>query len=297
MGHLRNSSLNEINPIISKSHKYIHLNEYMRIKVQELVLLLKQARELVPNHNLSVGYIGEEVLRSFLQANIPKRYRVTQGFVSDGSSNSPQCDIIIYDQMNYAPLYSYGSIDVIPAKSVIATIEVKTSVNKKSFCEALKRIDKLCQLRVNNNYMVIYSYIRPQTIEKYFYASQSHQTRRNGSADYDNEDIMHSTSCSYDVCDYERLPKSIVVLENGYCLQQDYVQDKYDDYYGYSAYQMIDVYNREVASLQIFMNELFNLIEKGNLIESVPPMSYNKIECRDEVNLLQYKYAFAICAV
>lgn len=295
MGHLRNSSLNEINPIVSKSHKYIHLNEYMRIKVQELVLLLKQARELVPNHNPSLGYIGEEILRAFMQANIPKRYKVAQGFVSDGSRTSSQCDIIIYDQVNYAPLYTYGNIDVLPAKSVVATIEVKTSVNRQSFCEVLKRMEKLCQLGVNNNYMVIYSFIRPQTIAKYFYAPQAPQTARRKLTFNVNEDAIVSDLHDYDVCDYEHLPKSIVVLESGYCLQQAHVQDRYNDYYGYAAYQMTDGYNKEVASFQIFMDELFNLIEKDNMIESVSPISENIIDYKDAVKQLQYKYAFAIC--
>lgn len=280
---------------ITPCHKFIHFNEFMRLKALEMNMLLKQARMFVLQHNSSIGHIGEEILRSFLQQNLPKRYKVTQGFVSDGVRISPQCDIIIFDSQAYVPFYSYGNIEVIPANSVVATIEVKTSINKERFCEVLKRFQKLYELGVDNNSILVFSYIMPQTIENYIFNSLAPQVYRQHKVVMDEDDIYTADTYTYDVCDYDRLPRSIAILENGYCLCQSQVQDRYNDYYGYAAYQMTDGYDKEVASLQIFMDNLLNSIQPTEATQTIPPLIGSTVESKDDIKDLSYKYAFKIC--
>lgn len=284
---------NEIIPI--DCNNTIHLNEFMTLKIQEMMVLLKQARTFVVKHNPSIGYIGEEIIRTFLQQNLPQQYKVTQGFVSDGVRISPQCDIIIFDNYKCAPLYSFGNIEVIPADYVVATIEVKTSINKERFCEVLRRFENLYDLGVNNNFLLVFSYIMPQTIENYIFDSLAPQVSRRNKGIAGEEEIYTSETYTYDVCDYHRLPNSVVVLENGYCLCQSQVQDKYTDYLGYAAYQMIDGYDAEVASLHIFIDKLLHLIQQTDSNETYYLLKRNTVTSKDDIKTLYHKYAFKIC--
>ena len=107
-------------------------NEFYRLKAQDFLNELSQAQQLI-SHNPSRGYVGEEILREFLNTSLPSCAKVTQGFIIQGETLSPQCDIIIYDHSNYAPMYSFGNIDLIHSESVYCVIEVKTNINKTSF--------------------------------------------------------------------------------------------------------------------------------------------------------------------
>lgn len=267
----------------------------MRLKVQEMITSLNQAKMFVLNHNSSIGYIGEEIIRTFLRQTLPKQYTVTQGFVSDGVRVSPQCDIIIYDCQNYTPCYSYGSIEVVPAHAVVATIEVKTSINSERFSEVLKRFKALNELGVESNSLLVFSYIMPRTLENYFYKSLSRQVAK-GNIDYNTELGIYTTDTyTFDVSDYNRFPSSILVLENGYCMCQEQVQDMNHDYYGFAAYQITDGDDKEISSLHIFMDFLLNAIQPAETKQSIPPFLENTIDSQDEIKELCYKYAFPIC--
>ena len=57
---------------------------------------------------------------------------VEQGFIlSQNGKMSKQCDILIYDSHYFAPIYRINDIVVVPSDSVIAIIEVKTTITKK----------------------------------------------------------------------------------------------------------------------------------------------------------------------
>ncbi len=85
------------------------------------------------NHGPSIGTAHEGILRRFLQKYIPKRYAVSEGFVLDiNQQPSAQCDIIIWDQQEYSPVYIDGDFVIVQAGSVKAVIEVKTSLNKET---------------------------------------------------------------------------------------------------------------------------------------------------------------------
>lgn len=107
-------------------------------------------RNFVPKHNLTSGTANEMILRDFLANLSPNRYKVGQGFICDMTSGrhvSNQCDILIYDQIDYPLLHSDGEVKVVWPESVTMIIEVKTKLNKQQLNEAISNIRKAKELR------------------------------------------------------------------------------------------------------------------------------------------------------
>ncbi len=98
------------------------LTEYYRLRAEELHNKLMQIQQFKIKHNLSFGVFAEDLLRDFIRESLPSKYKVTQGFVANNNEISPQCDVIIYNAMDYMPLFSTANMDVIPAEAVVAVI-------------------------------------------------------------------------------------------------------------------------------------------------------------------------------
>ena len=137
--------------------KQIEHNQLYRKRLLELQNQLEQARCMIPNHMPSFGFVAEAILRNFLKTVLPQKVTIGQGFVEYDGELSNQCDIILYDAINYAPLYSFGEIVIVPQESVFAVIEVKTSINAKRFGETLFAFERLEQMRVRKKYLFLYS--------------------------------------------------------------------------------------------------------------------------------------------
>ncbi len=95
-------------------------------------------------HWLSVGNYREEILRDFLKQYIPKRFRVGTGFIRcpDGKL-SRQIDILIYDSLNYSPLFIDKDFIIIAPEAVCAVIEVKSTLDSKKLNDALALLDAI----------------------------------------------------------------------------------------------------------------------------------------------------------
>lgn len=91
------------------------------------------------DHKPTVGGAREEMLRVLLEKHIPKRYHVATGFVEGSPS---QIDILIYDQIDYAPLFREGNLVVVPFQAVRAMIEVKSQLTRGELADALAHLDK-----------------------------------------------------------------------------------------------------------------------------------------------------------
>lgn len=89
-------------------------------------------------HGPTVGAAREELLRALLERHVPKRYHVATGFV-DGFK--PQFDILVYDQLEFAPLLRAGNLVVVPPEAVRAILEVKSTLNATTLKEALDHLD------------------------------------------------------------------------------------------------------------------------------------------------------------
>jgi hypothetical protein len=99
----------------------------------ELVSQSERIRNLI-QHRLTTGTYREGLLRSLLQKYLPRRYHVASGFIF-GSGR--QLDIIIYDQIEYAPVFREDDLVVVTPDSVRAVIEVKTVLTNAILTEAL----------------------------------------------------------------------------------------------------------------------------------------------------------------
>ena len=116
----------------------VNIEEEYRKEARTMLSKVNKARTLFCNHMPSIGYVGEQILLQSLKRILPKEYDICQGFVQSSDFQlSSQCDIIIYRKGVGAIHYSFKDLKVIDYSSVIAVIEVKSSVNKKSFFTTL----------------------------------------------------------------------------------------------------------------------------------------------------------------
>jgi hypothetical protein len=123
------------------------MERYFELVSQEFELRTRQIREFIKKHNPSIGAFNEEILRKFLREFLPKWVSVGQGFIIDKAGrSSTQLDIIIYNSLFYAPLYSVNDLVVLPPEAVIIAIEVKTRINKNVFHESIAKNKILKQI-------------------------------------------------------------------------------------------------------------------------------------------------------
>jgi hypothetical protein len=69
------------------------------------------------DHNPELGRLNESHLVSLLRSYLPPKYALGSGFIVCGGpepKQSPQCDIIVYDNINNAPFYSSGTWSIFP---------------------------------------------------------------------------------------------------------------------------------------------------------------------------------------
>lgn len=234
------------------------LNDFYRLKANELTLLLEEGRTFLSKHKPSIGFWGESILRNFLRDSLPSKYNITSGFIVYKEQISHQCDIIIYDGASYAPLAKYGDIEIIPNESVTAIIEVKNSIKYDTFKKTLKDFELLGQMGVKNKYLFIYSSVLPKTIETYFY-------ERNKNNDQINI-LTTDTHPQYGHGDFQYLPTAIVSIRSNYILCQDLVVNN-RDMYGYTAYRYtypVDNNIHSVSSIQLFLGMIMEDCSTNN---------------------------------
>lgn len=246
----------------------INQEEYYRLKAEELHIRLKQIRTFVTNHNLTIGLFAEEILREYLRIILPKKIAVTQGFICDDEKLSKQCDIILYDCLNYTTLFSSGNVSVVPAKAVLAVIEVKTTVNKKGFWKTLSDFSILNYMGIQQKIFFIYNSCSVHTIERYFNPpiGDFHIEEINGSLCMStNEECK-----SYDHDSFHELPEVIIGIkpDHEFYLTKDYVIGN-RDMMGYSSLVFKDKTARFISCIQEFTIDLLRLVTNDDSISSV----------------------------
>lgn len=105
----------------------------------ELQALSKRIRSLI-SHTGSVGTYREGLLQTLLRKSLPERYHVATGFIHGCSR---QLDVVIYDRIDYAPLFREGDLVVVPPESVRAVIEVKTDLTAANIRDSLSLLDEV----------------------------------------------------------------------------------------------------------------------------------------------------------
>ena len=105
----------------------------------ELQALSQRIRNLI-SHTGSVGTYRECLLQTLLRKSLPERYHVATGFIHGCSR---QLDILIYDRIDYAPMFREGDLVVVPSESVRAVIEVKTDLNAAAIRQSLSLLNEV----------------------------------------------------------------------------------------------------------------------------------------------------------
>lgn len=265
-------------------NKQIRRNEFFRLKAKELLNSIEQVHAFIKKHNLSRGLIAESVLRDFLRSILPEIAKVSQGFVEWNGILSHQCDIIIYDRVHYAPLYSYGDIEIVPSNAVYAVIEVKTNIDAKKFGKILYDFELLNRLKVNQKYLFVYNGCKVSTIKNYFFGSYvPTYGRKKGEPLYDHEN-------------YDALPDAIVSLSPDFYLGKEHHQDNNRDMKGYIAYSITDNTDNKVACIQKFVEQLRELISLPQYVEnaSLQFLQEERKKQDDDLNTMNVEDEFGI---
>lgn len=123
----------------------------------EEVLVAKSSIQESTGHSLHKGTPREAFISEFLQSHLAEHVAIGTGEIIDAASQprAPrnQYDIVIYKK-NYPKLDFGGGINGFFIESVIATIEVKSTLTEKDLSQAIKAANNSKQLKPSlTNYM------------------------------------------------------------------------------------------------------------------------------------------------
>lgn len=246
--------------------------EFYRLRAEEIHNKLLQIKEFSIKHNLTLGMFAEDLLRDLLKMLLPKKVDITQGFIVNKGLCSHQCDIIVYDCFNFAPVFKTGDVSILPSQSVIAVVEVKTVIDRKQFKKTLDDFTLLNKMGVKYKYLFVYNSCSIRTLSNYFFS------------DIKKEKVIHpleiTTGLSkYDYGNYDELPDAIIGLKpkHEYFLKKDYVITNDRDMVGCTSLIFNDKEGRPISCLEEFVTML--LSKFGDIpLESEYGCSFNKYE-------------------
>ncbi len=113
---------------------------------KQMLLDFDQIRKEI-THKGERGTQQEETLKGFLSKYLPKKYGVGSGeIINPFDQVSRQCDIVIYNALESPLLLIREGYQLFPIESVLATIEVKSSVNTRSIVEIVDNISSIQKL-------------------------------------------------------------------------------------------------------------------------------------------------------
>ncbi len=242
------------------------MSNYFEFVSHELLSKLAQVKSYITKHNPTIGVLTEEIIRDFLKTHLPKLVSIEQGFILNKNGNlSRQCDILIYDSQSYAPFFRINNIVVVPAESVLAVIEIKTTINKQIFHGVIDYFKSFDYLENARTYLFIFNSSTIDKIDSYFH-SYKHE------GDYQFFD--HDT--------FQLLPDEITGINESFHLKKDYViLDR--DTIGYSSWFYEDSEGLDINALQQFYLSLYSLVE--SYIES----NFKKIKIENRSNYYKMK--------
>lgn len=231
-------------------------NKY-RKEAETMLSQVNQARKLFRLHKPSIGYIGEHILRQSLKRIVPNDFDICQGFVINNTKSkdepSRQCDIIIFRKEKDAVYYSIDDLKVINSCSVVAIIEVKSSISKETFHSTMNAFEKLRQLGASNSYLFVYNKFSRKCLSNWLFSYRA------------KEDFLASDNYLYDWPDKEWLPKAIISLESPALYALAETPYNHGDWVGYLSYDIKDKENIRISSLQHFLSYLMHSIDCGNI--------------------------------
>lgn len=98
-------------------------------------------------HALTKGEEREVPVQEFLRENLPHVFGVASGEVIDPlGAHSPQLDVMVFDRIRNFPVHQGRSV-ILPAEALLASLEVKSLLNKTELQRSLKAAAKLRSLK------------------------------------------------------------------------------------------------------------------------------------------------------
>jgi hypothetical protein len=108
---------------------------------------VERASDLQLKHGLTEGQLKELFLNDVLKLFLSQQFDVGTGIISNHKGEeSAQTDLVIYDMRLTPPFIHKRGIGVYPVESVMATIEVKTTLGGDDFKKAAKDAAKLIEI-------------------------------------------------------------------------------------------------------------------------------------------------------
>ncbi len=102
-----------------------------------------QAARNAFGHDLARGEYLEGILKSALRDILPTGYNLFSGQIISTTSISRQQDLVVVDSKNVSSLLRSEDLGIVPIESVSGTIEVKTSLTKKTVEEAVRNVESV----------------------------------------------------------------------------------------------------------------------------------------------------------
>jgi hypothetical protein len=103
------------------------IKEYSTSVMCDFIKRAKEIKKL--NHSLFKGELKELFVSDVLRSFLPSQFDIGSGIIVNGvSEQSRQTDIVIYGNRILPPFIKKQNLGVFPVHSVIATLEIKTSL-------------------------------------------------------------------------------------------------------------------------------------------------------------------------
>jgi len=224
--------------------------QHCRMQAAKLLKKLSIGRKWLSLHKASLGAYGEHLLIQIIKDLIPDEYDLCQGFVTDGNKTSKQCDIIIY-RKDKAVVRSFGSIKFVKPESVIAVVEIKSSMQEKTFHKSLEAFENLQAIGVVNTFLFVYSRLSKNSISRWLFSYKLNDL---------HADVIVSDTYLYDWPDKDWLPNAILSLDSESLYSQEYAPFDNGDWLGYITYSFVDKEDLAVSCLQEFLMCILRLV-------------------------------------
>ncbi|TBW60225.1 hypothetical protein EZV77_19405 [Burkholderia thailandensis] len=220
------------------------MSNYFDFVSEELLQKLNQVKAFIKKHNPTIGLLTEEILRDFLRTHLPRVISVEQGFIiRENNELSRQCDIIIYDSLLYAPFYRINDVVVVPEESVLAIVEVKTSITQDTFHDVIKYFADFKEFHRIKTHLFIFNSTSIKSLRKYF-----HNYKHPG----EYQQFDHDT--------FQWLPDEITGINPSFHLTKDGVISDRDEM-GYTSYFFDGLDGTEISALENFFLSIYRTVE------------------------------------
>jgi len=123
------------------------MQQYYR-KIQDEVLVQKDIIKSLIKDQRVIGDYYEAIIRDVIRQNVSEAFAVGRGVIlAEEGETSRECDIIIYNAIEYGPLFRSGEIIVVSPEAVRCVVEVKGTITRNSLSDAVKNLSSVNELR------------------------------------------------------------------------------------------------------------------------------------------------------